>query len=429
MRLSIFLLSCLLAAPSMAQPTAREWNYGVVGWNLGNQLECPPTGVDNESTDFCNPDNALDAETAWGNPKVSQAMIDAVKAAGFNAVRIPVRWQCHITDASTMAVDASWMQRVKEVVDYCISSQLKVIINTHHEKWLESRPTYACQEENNRRLKQLWTQIAQAFAGYSYDLAFAGTNEVHIPDDWGAPSAENLAVQNSYNQAFVDAVRATGGFNSQRHLVVQTYTCNPQYGLQSGGFTVPTDLSDNGKKYLSVEIHYYNPWDYCGGTTYYYWGDAYKTYGTIPSDKEAKIRTDFNTYLNAWWNKGLGVIIGEWGVSDHWNSVGNKDRIHENMTYYAKTLSSEAYLDGIATFIWDNNAFGNGQEKFGIFNRHDDMALVADWIMDGIRTGTGVGIRSLKSEGRVPTYRKYLKNHRLYLERDGRVYTLQGYEY
>jgi len=108
MRKNCLSIIVLWAVAAVAQPTAREWNAAVrAGWNLGNQMECPAPGQNNEGYDIANPANALNAETAWGNPMVTKAMIDAVKAAGFDAVRIPVRWQHHITDEATMSVDAA----------------------------------------------------------------------------------------------------------------------------------------------------------------------------------------------------------------------------------------------------------------------------------------------------------------------------------
>jgi len=138
-KLSMFLMSWLVV-PVMAQPSARQWNAEVTaGWNLGNQLEC--TAQDGESVALTCDANHLQAETAWGNPLVTQQTLQAVKDAGFNAVRIPVRWQNHITDAETMAVSEDWMTRVKEVVGYALDLGMKVIINVHHDKWLEGRPT------------------------------------------------------------------------------------------------------------------------------------------------------------------------------------------------------------------------------------------------------------------------------------------------
>lgn len=262
-------------------PTAQQWNKDVVGWNLGNAFECSAPGQDGESMQIGNPDGSIHAETAWGSPVVTKKVIQAVKKAGFNAIRIPIRWQCHITNAQAMSIDKAWIARIKEVVGWCLDNGLKVIINVHHEKWLEGRPTYQYKEENCQKLALLWMNIASEFANYDSRLAFAGTNEVHIRDNWGKPTAENLEVQNAYNQIFVDMVRATGGNNAKRHLILQTYVCNPWFGIENGDFIIPKDAEGNGNNYMSVEFHYYQPWSYAGDCTYDYWGDAYKDAGKI----------------------------------------------------------------------------------------------------------------------------------------------------
>ncbi len=118
-------------------PTAKEWNQGVVGWNLGNQFECSAPGQDGESMQIGMPEGSIKAESAWGDPVVTKKTIKAVRDAGFNAVRIPIRWQCHITNAAAMSIDKAWMTRIKEVVGWCLANDLKVIINVHHDKWLE----------------------------------------------------------------------------------------------------------------------------------------------------------------------------------------------------------------------------------------------------------------------------------------------------
>ena len=368
--------------PVNAQPTAKQWNQDVVGWNLGNQFECSAPGMDGESMAIGMPDNSLMAETAWGNPVVTRETIKAVKDAGFNAVRIPVRWQCHIANPQTMSIDKAWLKRVKEVVDWCLDNNLKVIINTHHDKWLEGRPTNQYKEENNHKLALLWKNIAREFASYDYRVAFAGTNEVHVRDNWGKPEAENLAVQNSYNQTFIDAVRATGGNNKKRHLIVQTYVCNPQFGID-GGFIIPTDAEGNSNDYMSVEFHYYTPWEYAGECKNYFWGQAYREHGDIPESDEKTMTAFFDQVVDTWASKGLGVVIGEWGVTDHFKD-SQVDIIHENMTYYCHMLVGEARKRGFSTFIWDNNAYGNGQERFGIFDRAHGMKVKADWILKGI---------------------------------------------
>ena len=369
---------------SKPYPTAKQWNKDVVGWNLGNQFESSVPADAGESPVIGNPEGSIHAEEAWGNPVVAEAMIQAVKNAGFNAIRIPIRWQCHITNPDEMSIDPAWIARIKTVVDWCLKNGLKVIINAHNEKWLESRPYYTNQVENCNKLALLWKNIATEFANYDSRLAFAGTNEVHIRDNWGKPTAENLEVQNAYNQIFVDMVRATGGNNAKRHLILQTYVCNPWFGIENGDFIIPKDAEGNGNNYMSVEFHYYQPWSYAGDCTYDYWGDAYKDAGKIPAENEKTMTDFFDKAVNTWSNKGLGIVIGEWGVTDHYKS--NSEKVHENMTYYCKFLTTEARTRGFSTFVWDNNQFSNdnGRENYGIFDRHKDMEVKASWILNGI---------------------------------------------
>ena len=373
-------------------PTAKQWNKDVVGWNLGNQFECSAPGQNGESEEIGNPEGSINAEKAWGNPVVTEAMIQAVKNAGFNAIRIPIRWQCHITNSDEMSIDAAWIARIKEVVGWCLKNDLKVIINAHHEKWLENNPTDEYKDKNCAKLALLWNNIASAFADYDSRLAFAGTNEVHVKDNWKEPTNDNLIVQNAYNQTFVNAVRNTGGNNAKRHLIVQTYACNPWYGIYNEKFKIPTDLAGNGNNYMSVEFHYYQPWSYAGDCTYDYWGDAYKDAGNIPTDNEKTMTDFFDNVVNVWSNKGLGVVIGEWGVTDHYKSDSEKDKVHENMTYYCNFLTKEAHNRGFSTFVWDNNKFGNGSEKYGIFDRSENknIEVNAPWILNGINKPEGL---------------------------------------
>ena len=368
-------------------PTAKQWNKDVVGWNLGNQFESSVPADAGESMEIGNPEGSIKAETAWGNPVVTKEMIQAVKNAGFNAIRIPIRWQCHITDPQKMSIDAAWIDRIKEVVGWCLDNDLKVIINAHHEKWLESRPYPDNQKENCNKLKLLWTNIASAFANYDSRLAFAGTNEVQ--DNWKDPTTENLTVQNAYNQTFVDAVRNTGGNNAKRHLIVQTYTCNPWYGF-NGGFVIPTDVPGNGNNYMSVEFHFYQPWSYAGDCTYDYWGNFYNDVDDKPDDNEETMKSLFDRVVNTWSNKGLGIVIGEWGVTNR--NTSNPDKVHANMSYYCNFLTKEAHDRGFSTFVWDNNQFNNenGRENYGIFDRRNSMTVNAPWILNGINKPEGL---------------------------------------
>src|SRR5215510_4874065 len=181
------------SAPVQAQtlPTAPQVASQInLGWNLGNTLE------------------AICGETAWGNPVVNQTLINSVKAAGFNAIRIPVSWNCHITDGST-TIPADWTTRVKQVVDMAIAANMYVIINIHWDGgWLQDHVTEADRIPVNARQNALWTQIATTFRNYDQRLLFAGTNEVHA--DFNPPTDAQISIQQSYNQTFVNAVRATG---------------------------------------------------------------------------------------------------------------------------------------------------------------------------------------------------------------------------
>ena len=370
-KLTAIILLALMSIQSRAMDydvDAQTWCKNVVmGWNLGNALESEGT------------------ETSWGNPATTIDMIKAVKAEGFNAIRIPVRWGQHC-DMTTMDIDQNWMARVKEVVDWCLSEDMYVIINTHHDLWLEHYPTNAQKEELNGKLKKLWTNIATAFADYDGRLAFAGLNEVNAKGDWGlTPTQENYDVTNSFNQTFVDAVRATGGNNTKRNLIVQSYRCNPSMGLSY--LIVPTDPTSNR---LSIEFHYYDPYTYCNGgkDSYNYWGIAFSDEGTVtPDGNEKSLANFFLTLRQKWCEQGLGVVIGEYGCSCHYTTADQRTQ-EDNMQYYMKCLVSEARKNGFAAFVWDNNAFGNGSEKFGIFDRKDGMKVRTPFFLEGIKEGS-----------------------------------------
>ena len=368
---AIILLLAIISIQSRAMEhdvDAQTWCKNVVmGWNLGNSLEAEGT------------------ETSWGNPATTADMIKSIKGEGFNAVRIPVRWGQHC-DMSTMAIDEKWLSRVKEIVDWCLAENMYVIINTHHDLWLEHYPTNAKKTELNEKLGKLWTNIATAFADYDGRLAFAGLNEVNAEGNWGlTPTQENYDVTNSFNQTFVDAVRATGGNNAQRNLIVQSYRCNPTMGLTN--LVVPTDPTPNR---LSVEFHYYDPYSYCSGAagSYNYWGIAFSDKGTVtPDGNEKSLANFFLTIREKWWEQGLGVVIGEYGCSCHYTTA-DKATQEANMQYYMKCLVSEARKNGFAAFVWDNNAYGNGSEKFGIFDRKNNMKVRTPFFLDGIKEGS-----------------------------------------
>ena len=331
------------------------------GWNMGNSLEAYRNG-------------SLDTETSWGNPKITKAMIDAVANAGFNAIRIPVRWYPHFIDTDKALVDEAWINRVKEVVGYCLNNDMFVIINTHHETWLESHAFYADSAEVYRKEYSLWTQIANAFKDYDERLLFAGTNEVHVDNEFGMPAKaeENTEVQNGMNQVFINAVRATGGNNSLRNLIVQTYCANSGWGVDM--FVMPDDPTADR---LMVEVHSYDPWSYAGLEEEKFWGTPYAAYNAGKIGQEKEMEDRFDKLKKKFVDLGYPVIVGECGAIRHSIAEGeNAALIRESRAYYFQMLARTTKNYGAVPFIWDNGSIRNGSDQFGIFDRKNNMLLI-----------------------------------------------------
>jgi hypothetical protein len=361
---TIFALLSPTAAFSQTLPTAPSVaSQMTVGWNLGNTLE------------------AICSETAWGNPATSQALINAVKAAGFNAIRIPVSYDCHTAPTGTTTIPADWMARVKQVVDLAISQNMYVIINIHWDNgWLQDHPVFASQTAINAKQQAYWTQIANTFRTYDQHLLFAGTNEVHA--DFNTPSAENNTVQQSFNQTFVNAVRATGGNNASRSLVVQTYNTNIQHGINF--LNMPTDSIANR---LMVEVHYYDPYDFTlnpnGACNF--WGAPFPdSGGNCNWAYENYVDTTFAQVRTKWVDQGIPVILGEYGVGTR------PGKNLEARAFWNEYINRAATLNGIKTFYWDNGALPTANDGFAIFNRGSG-AIVDQALLDAILRGSGVG--------------------------------------
>ncbi|MCD8032536.1 MAG: cellulase family glycosylhydrolase [Bacteroides sp.] len=318
-----------------------------IGWNLGNSLEAC-SGVDSAS------------ETAWGNPAVSKGMIDAVKAAGFNTVRIPCAWSGYIEDQSTYRIKDSWLARVKEVVDYCVDNDMYAIINIHWDGgWLENNPFYDKQEEVNEKQEALWKQIAVYFRDYDEHLLFAGTNEVHA--DYGTPTSEYIEVQHSYNQTFVDVVRSTGGRNAYRNLIVQAYNTNITYAVDY--LEMPDDpMTDR----LMAEVHYYDPYEFCldESSNKYLWGSQrYSGTNLVTWGNEDWADEAFGMMKTHFTDKGIPVVIGEYGAILR----TSPSEAVEARNYYLNYVTRAMLRNGCVPVYWDNG--GTGNYGFGLFNR------------------------------------------------------------
>ena len=349
------------AAAQTLPPATQVVSQINAGWNIGNSLE------------------ATGSETAWGNPAITQQLINSVKAAGFNAVRIPCAWDSH-ADQTTLQIDPAWLARVKQVVDYAIGNGMYVILNIHWDGgWLEEHPVFAFQTAVNAKQRAYWTQIATQFKTYDQHLLFAGTNEVHA--DFGTPTAENITVQQSYNQTFVDAVRATGGNNASRTLVVQTYNTNMQHGLNF--FSPPTDTASNR---LIVETHYYDPYDFTLNPTgsCLFWGAPFPTQSACTWAYESYVTDLFSQVRAKWVDQGIPVIIGEYGVATRPNlSLDARN-------YWLEYINRTAAANGIKTFYWDNGASPTQANGFALVARTTG-AVVDQAALDSVMRGAGVG--------------------------------------
>lgn len=356
------------------------------GWNLGNTFE------------------SEGGETAWGNPATTQGMISAVKNLGFNAIRMPVRWYEH-ADAD-MNIDAAWMARVKEVVDYAYNQGMYVILNSHHDHWYDRVVAGTLSETKEGILtnfNHLWTQIAEAFADYDEHLLFAGTNEVIYTSQgsevWTEPTDQNLFdYMNDLNQTFVDAVRATGGNNAWRTVVVQPWASNPSFALDH--FVKPDDTVENR---MVMEFHFYQPNNFCwqsgdddNGENMYYWGAPYAEY-PYSTNTEGEILELFGQLKYNFVDKGMPVIMGEYGAVTHMKTADNQSFginytvSEESRAYYLEFVVKNAKDHGFPGLFWDNNVIGSSGENFGLVNRetlqpYSQVAI--DAIMRGAAEGT-----------------------------------------
>ncbi len=331
------------------------------GWNLGNSLEAIGTGAAPQATS---------QETVWGNAATTQATMDAIKAAGFKSVRIPVAWTQYADRDGQ--ISPAWMQRVTEVVDYARKSGLYVIINVHWDGgWVQ--PTRAQQAAVNAKLTRYWTQIATHFKDADDHVLFAGTNEIAVANVYSAPTTENCAVQNGFNQAFVDAVRSTGGNNATRFLVVQGYNTNITYTVNCNA-RLPTDTTP-GK--LMMEVHYYDPYDFTLNTKNKIWQWGAKA--TDPSAaqtwaNEAYADAQFQKMKSAFVDKGVPVILGEYAASLR----SEYDPTGKYRTYWDAYITHSAYTHGMVPMYWDSGSTAN--HASGLFDRGQSTQAFPDTI-------------------------------------------------
>lgn len=349
------------------------------GWNLGNQLESVTDNVPEE--------------TNWGNPVITEKLIQSVKAAGFKSIRIPVSYFAKIDDDKDYTIDSKWLDRVQEVVDYCIKNDLYAVINIHGDgyntidgSWLLCNGKN--QTEIKKKYKKVWKQIAERFKNYDEHLLFESMNE-EFDGSYSEPNKEYYQNINDYNQIFVDTVRKTGDNNTKRWLIIPGWNTNIDYTAGDYDFKLPTDQYrdksiDKEEQRIMISVHYYSPWDFCGGENgvITQWGnEADDPSKTSTTCDETYMKNQLNLMKTTFADKGYPVFIGEYG------SIGKTSYDSENeyyRAYFARKLCQLSRKNGCIPMYWDNGY--NGVHGFGLFDRTTcevTQPVIIDAIMEG----------------------------------------------
>ena len=349
------------------------------GWNLGNQLESVTDNVPEE--------------TNWGNPVITEKLIQSVKAAGFKSIRIPVSYFAKIDDDKDYTIDSKWLDRVQEVVNYCIKNDLYAVINIHGDGyntidggWLLCNGKN--QTEIKKKYKKVWKQIAERFKNYDEHLLFESMNE-EFDGSYSEPNKEYYQNINDYNQIFVDTVRKTGDNNTKRWLIIPGWNTNIDYTTGDYGFKLPTDQYrnksiDKEEQRIMISVHYYSPWDFCGGENCVItqWGnEADDPSKTSTTCDETYMKNQLNLMKTTFADKGYPVFIGEYGSIDK-TSYDSENEYYR--AYFARKLCQLSRKNGCIPMYWDNGY--NGVHGFGLFDRTTceiTQPVIIDAIMEG----------------------------------------------
>lgn len=335
-----------------------------IGWNLGNTLDAY---IDSQSSL-----GTTASETCWGNPKTSQELIDTMKEAGFNTIRVPVSWHNHVTLTTDdngeehLVIDDVWVNRVKEVVDYVYNDDMYVIINIHHDNIPVGKfgyiPDYENEEQAMWYITEIWTRVAEEFKDYGEKLIFEGMNEPRLTNDpthewWIETSnkhcSEAIDVVNKLNQRFVDIVRASGSNNANRYLMVPGY-CASVSGMVNKGFELPYDPASNK---LMVAVHAYSPYDFALNEDM-----SLNKFDPESHDSVKDIEFMTTRATELYISQGIPVVLGEFGARE---KNGN---LSDRVAYY-KYYVTKCKEAGIPCIVWDNGTKDGDGERFGLINR------------------------------------------------------------
>lgn len=376
-----------------------------LGWNYGNSLD-QAIDTSKMSDEEKAKVNVKYCETSANNLALTQKNVDTLKQYGFRNVRIPVAWS-NLMDISedkmTYTINEGYLQRVEQVINYCLNDGMYAIVNIHYDgDWWGQ---FGDADESVRkqawaRFRQIWTQVSNRYRDYSDRLIFESANEElgdRLNDNWVKRDTNNktgvLTVDEQYetmnkiNQEFVNIVRQSGGNNEKRYLLIAGYSTNIERTCDDR-FVMPTDpIKENGVSKLSVSVHYYTPWNYCGGSEYHQVeGGAARLYdwGTDEDIKAMHAELD---KMSKFTEQGYGVIIGEYGV---------QTTAADGIANYIYEMGQYALEKGMIPVLWDNGGWFNRQKNI---ISYDDVAQA---ILD--MTGAqGIGRKAKVNTGK-PLY-------------------------
>ena len=333
-----------------------------VGWNLGNTLESNSGDVNNMWIEASNPPRNY--EEAWGQAPATRALIHMFKEKGFNAIRVPVTWYPHMgnfkatisgnhwdksrwQESTDYQVDRVWMARVKEVVGYVIDEGMYCILNVHHDTgtsntaWLRAdQQVYASVRD---RYISLWTQIATEFESYGERLLFESFNEMlDVSNTWNYPrDKSSTAVINTINADFVATVRATGGNNAKRNLVLNTYAASPDArALQD--FQLPKDVAEG---HLMAQVHSYAPYHFAFNPSE---GETWQPQTVFDDACDREVRSIIDVVANNLVARGIPCILGEFGTDTREGPARAESEVAKQGACYV----SQATKYNIACFYW-----------------------------------------------------------------------------
>ena len=329
-----------------------------IGWNLGNTFDAPG------------------GETAWGNPVTTTELIQYVKELGYETIRIPISWAKHVSPAPDYTIDETFLNRVDAVVNDALEAGLHVIINIHHDNDIYT-PTPENAERAKAYLTAIWTQVADHFRDDPDALIFETMNEPRVAGssyEWtinlnNTDCVAALETLNELNQTALDAIRATGGKNAQRFVMITPYVASPTAAVSSTFYLPEDSVPDR----LLVSLHSYSPYSFAL--------DIHSKDTDFGRKDENEIRSILKSVNHRFVEKGIPVVFGEMGALNKNNP--------EDRYAWAKTFVSTAKEFGIPCVWWDNGQINGSQENFGLIDRrnvsvYQQSQTVYQGLMDGL---------------------------------------------